>query len=95
MSSSIWILDYGASHHMSPNSSFFVFMSHSSSITVMTVDGTLMLLAGVGFFVTPNLSLSNVYYILKLTLNLVVVGQLCDYDDLVTFSSCYCFVQDL
>ena len=95
MSASIWILDYGASHHMSPNFCFFVFMSHSSSIIVMTVVGTLMPLAGVGFVVTPNISLSNVYYILKLKLNLVAVGQLCDYGDLVTFSSCYCFVQDL
>ena len=37
-------------------------LSFSSSIHVMTVDGTLMPLAGVGFFVTPNLSLSHVYH---------------------------------
>ena len=41
------------------------------------------------------LSLSNVYHIPNLTLNLASVGQLCDYGNLVTFSSSYSFVQDL
>ena len=49
-------------------------LSFSSSIPVMTVDGTLMPLAGVGFFITPNLSLSHVYHIPKLALNLASVG---------------------
>ena len=57
MSSSIWILDSGASHHMSQDSSCFTSMSHSSFVPVMTADGTLMPLAGVGSIVTPNLSL--------------------------------------
>ena len=39
--SSILILDSGASHYMSPDSSCFTSMSQSSSIHVMTVDGTL------------------------------------------------------
>ena len=34
------------------------------------------------------------FHIPKLTLNLASVGQLCDYGNLVTFSSC-CFMQDL
>ena len=63
----------------------------------MTTDGTPMPLAGVGYVVTHNLSLSlyNVYHILNLTLNLAFVGQLCDSGNLVTFSSSSCFVQDL
>ena len=52
---SIWILDSGAFHHMSPDSSRFTSMSHSYSIHVMTTDGTPMPLAGVGFVATPNL----------------------------------------
>jgi hypothetical protein len=40
-----------------------------------------MPLAGVGFVVTPHLSLPNVYPIPKLRLNLVNVGQLCDSGD--------------
>ena len=52
------ILDSGASHHMSLDSSCFTSMSHSSSILVMTTYGTPMPLAGVDSIVTRNLSLS-------------------------------------
>ena len=83
-----------ASHHMSLDSSYFTSMSHSSSVPVMTIDGTPMPLAGVGSIVTPNLSfsLSNVYHISNLTLNLAFIGQLCDYGNLVTFSFSCCFI---
>ena len=59
----------------------------------MTVDDTLMPLAGVGSVITSYLSLSNVYFILNLQLNLVSVGQICDY--LVMFSGSFCCVQYL
>ena len=95
MSHSVWVLDSSASHHMSPNSSSFAYVSPSSSIHVMTTDGTPMLLVGVGSIVIPHLSLPNVYHISKLTLNLAYVGQLCDSGNLVTFSSSSCYVQDL
>jgi hypothetical protein len=49
-------------------------MSPSPSIPVMIVNGTSMPLVGVGFVVTPHLSLSNVYLIPKLRLNLTSVG---------------------
>jgi len=64
MSHSKWVLDSCASHHMSPDSLYFTYVSPSSSIPVMTADGTLMPLAGVGSIVTPHLSLPNVYLIL-------------------------------
>ena len=80
---------------MSPDSSSFAYVYPSSSIPIMTADGTLMPLAGVGSVVTPNLSLPNVYHIPKLTLNLASVGQLCDSGNLVTFSSSSYYVQDL
>ena len=54
-----------------------------------------MPLAGVGSVVTPHFSLLNVYFIPKLRLNLVSVGQLCDSCNyLVIFSSSFCCVQD-
>jgi hypothetical protein len=74
MSHSKWVLDSGALHHMSPNSSSFTYVSPSSSIPVMTADGTLMPLAGVGSVVTPHLSLPNIYLIPNLKLNLAFVG---------------------
>jgi len=74
MSHSEWVLDSGASHHMSPDSSSFTFMSPSSSIPVITVDDTLMPLAGVGSIITPHLSLPNIYLIPNLKLNLASIG---------------------
>ena len=81
MSHSEWVLDSGASHHMSPDSSSFTAVSPLSSIHVMTADGTPMPLAGVGFVVTPHLSLLNVYLIPKLKLNLASIDQICDFGD--------------
>ena len=78
MSHSEWVLNSGASHHMSLGSLSFTFVSPTPSISIMTADDTLMPLAGVGSIVTPHLSLPNVYLIPKLKLNLAFVGQLCD-----------------
>jgi len=69
-----WVLDSGASHHMFQDSSSFTSMSHSPSIHVMTANDTSMPLVGVGFVVTPHLSLPNIYLILKLRLNLTSIG---------------------
>jgi len=96
MSHSEWVLDSSASHHMSPDFSSFTSVSPLSSIPVITADGTPMPLAGVGFVVTPHLSLSNVYLIPQLKLNLASIGQICDSGDyLVMFSGSFCCVQDL
>jgi len=69
-----WVLDYGASHHMSPDSSSFTYVSPSPYIPVMTADNTLMPLASVGSVVTPPLSLSNVYLLPKLRLNFASIS---------------------
>jgi len=96
MSHSEWVLDSGTSHHMSPDSSSFTYVSALSSIPLMTADDTPMPLASVGSVVTPHLSLLNVYFIPKLKLNLASIGQIYDSDDyLVMFSGSFCCVQDL
>jgi hypothetical protein len=81
---------------MSPDSSSFVFLSHSSYIPVMTGNSTHMHLANVGSIVTPHLSLLNVYLISKLALNLAFIGQLCNSGNylVILSSSLYC-MQDL
>jgi hypothetical protein len=67
-----------------------------SSIPVITADGTPMHLAGVDSVTTPHLSLSNVYLIPKLKLNLASIGQICDSGDyLVMFFCSFCCVLDL
>jgi hypothetical protein len=53
----------------------------------MTVDDTSIPLADVDSVVTPHFSLSNVYLIPKLRLNLTFVGQLCDSGDYLVISS--------
>ncbi|KAL5844545.1 hypothetical protein ACOSQ3_010599 [Xanthoceras sorbifolium] len=95
MSSFVWVLDSGASHHMSPNSKFFVSLCPVLFTSVTTADGTPMPLAGVGSVVTFQLSLSNIYHIPKLTMNLVSVSQLCDSSYSMFFTSTSCHVQDL
>jgi hypothetical protein len=91
-----WVLDSGASHHISSYSSSFFFVSPSSSIHVMTANDTYMPLTNVGFIITSHLSLFNVYLILNLILNLVSIGQICDSSNyLVIFSSSFYYVQDL
>jgi hypothetical protein len=74
MSHSDRVLDFGALHHMSLDSSFFTFISPLLFIPVMTADDTFMALACFGYVVTPYLSLPNVYLIPKLRLNLASVG---------------------
>lgn len=66
ISSSIWILDSGASHHMSPNFNSFVPLHPAPSVPIMTADGTPMSIAGTGSVSTSHLSISDVYYIPKL-----------------------------
>jgi len=96
MSHPKWVLDSGASHHMSLDSLSFIFVSPSSFNHIMTVNGTYMPLTCIGFVIIPHLSLSTVYLILNLTLNLTSVSQIYDSGDyLVIFSFFYFCVQDL
>lgn len=53
----------------------FVSLCPTSFVPIMTTDGTHMPLVGVCSVVNSYLSLSNVYYILKLLLNLTSVDQ--------------------
>lgn len=95
LNSPLWILDSGASYHMSHDCSSFISMSFDSrSPSILTADGTPLPLTGIGTIQTTHVSLPNVYCIPKLTMNLVSVGQLCDLGYLVHFSSTTCSVQD-
>ncbi|KAL6527326.1 hypothetical protein OROGR_016416 [Orobanche gracilis] len=67
----------------------------TSKSSVSTNDGTHMPLVGVGNVTTENISLSNVYCIPKLTMNLASVGQLCDSGNSCHIFPTTCYVQDL
>ncbi|KAJ9548119.1 hypothetical protein OSB04_020662 [Centaurea solstitialis] len=92
--SSLWILDSGASRHMSPHLISFTSLSPRSPVSVMSASSTPLQVEGVGSVVTPQLSLSDVYYIPTLALNLVSVSQLCKTGYWVFFSDYLCCVQD-
>lgn len=95
ISPSTWVFDSGATHHMTSDLSLFTSLSSlSTSISVLTVNGTSMSLAGIGSITTSGLCLSDVYYIPQLTLNLISISQLCASGYVVQFSSTSCYVQD-
>ncbi|GJT04193.1 uncharacterized mitochondrial protein-like protein [Tanacetum coccineum] len=58
-----WILDSGASHHMSYLMSQFISLNLNSSKSIEAVNGDSMPLAGIGSVDTPSVALSDVYYI--------------------------------
>ncbi|XP_052625020.1 uncharacterized protein LOC111912222 [Lactuca sativa] len=89
--SSLWILDFGATHHMTPHLSSFVSLSQVSSIYVKSASDTSMLVEGVGSVFVSHITLPDVYYIPKLTLNLASVSQSGNW---VFFSDSVCVIQD-
>ncbi|GFS32293.1 hypothetical protein Acr_00g0021810 [Actinidia rufa] len=97
VSSSIspWYFDSGCSNHMTSDASIFSIKSSESSFPVIhTTNGSSMTVDHVGHVSTSALSLSHTYYVPKLTINLVSVGQLCDLGLTILFSSTGCVVQD-
>ena len=66
----------------------------SSLTPIHTINGTQMTITHTGHVTTPNLSLPETYHILNLTLNLISVGQLCEKELIVIFSSSGVQVQD-
>jgi hypothetical protein len=75
-----WIVDSGASKHMTPHSTMFKIYKHmSGKDKVQTVDDSLRPIAGVGDITcTPELQLSSVLHDPNFTNNLLSVGQLVD-----------------
>jgi hypothetical protein len=73
MSHSEQVLDSCASHHMSLDSSSFVFVSPSLSILVMTASCALMPLTDVSYVVTPHFSLPTIYLVLLVSYVIMVI----------------------
>ncbi|KAG9453992.1 hypothetical protein H6P81_006896 [Aristolochia fimbriata] len=91
---SLWIIDSGASNHMSSDLSLFVSTSSSASASfspICTDDGSQLSVSHVGSICTPSsIHLSDVLYAPQLSLNLISVGQLCDLGFQVLFTSSGC-----
>jgi len=77
ISSDKWIIDSGAINHMSHYLPSFVSLSPNTSISIATANGDLVPLFDISIIATPYLSLSDVYYIPSLAMNLTYVGKIC------------------
>ena len=97
-SSSKWVIDSGATDHMTGNSSLFsTFQPHTSAPTVTLADGSKSRVLGSGSVnPTPLISLSSVLSLPELSFNLISVSKLtralnCS----AQFFPDYCLFQDL
>jgi hypothetical protein len=80
---------------MTSNSTFF---SHKTAISpnpaIYTVDGSHMPVSHIGSIFTSNLSVSDIFLVPKLSLNLLFIGQLCELGLELKFSNKGVDVQD-
>jgi hypothetical protein len=92
--SSEWFLDFACYNHMTDNP--HLTSAHTPPVlpTITTADGSAMTVSHVGSISTPNLSVSDVFCVPKLHLNLLSVGQLTELGLNLFFSSRGCLVQD-
>uniref|UniRef100_A0A2N9F2K6 Integrase catalytic domain-containing protein n=1 Tax=Fagus sylvatica TaxID=28930 RepID=A0A2N9F2K6_FAGSY len=92
--SSKWFLDSACCNHMTDNP--HLTSAHTPPVlpTITTADGSAMTVSHVGSISTPNLSVSDVFCVPKLHLNLLSVGQLTELGLNLFFSSRGCLVQD-
>ena len=96
MTSTSWILDSGATHHMTSDATHLVDLTpiHSS---VRTADGTSLPVTQCGRLVPTthqSVALPTVHHVPGLALNLISVSQLTDHGLTVTFTFSACVVQD-
>jgi hypothetical protein len=92
--SSEWFLDSACCNHMTDNPHLTSAHIPSVSPTITIADGSTMTISHVGSISTPNLSVSDVFYVPKLYLNLLSVGQLTELGLNLFFSSHGYLVQD-
>jgi hypothetical protein len=92
--SSEWFLDSDCCNHMTDNP--HLTSAHTPPVlpTITTADGFAMTVSHVGSISTLNLSVSNVFCVPKLHLNLLSVGQLTELGLNLFFFSRGCLVQD-
>lgn len=93
-----WVIDSGASHHMTGmSSSFSSYMVSSGKNMVRIADGSFSSIVGQGDIpITPELWLSSVLHVLKFTLNLLSVSHITKaLNCCVTFFPSHCVFQDI
>ena len=97
-SSSKWVIDFGATDHMTGNSSLFTtFQSHSSTSIVTLADGSTSCVLGSGIIhLTPLITLTYVLSLPHFFFNLISVSKLTrTLNCSISFFHDYCLIQDL
>ena len=90
-----WVLDSGASFHMSSDSSVLSSLrSLDFPVNVLTADGTPLPVASRGTLSTPSFSVPDVSHVPRLTMNLFSAAQLTDSGCRVILDVDSCSVQD-
>ena len=96
--STIWIIDSGASSHMTSNRSIYSSYSpscHSSSV-VLADDSRTNVLGEGAIYANPNLWFSSILHVLKFPVQLLSVSQLAkSLNCFVMLFPSYCVFQDL
>jgi len=92
---SSWVLDSGASFHVSSDQSQLVACKPiADDASIQTADGTSCHITHQGSLCTSNFSVPNVSFVPQLSMNLLSVGQLTDHNCFVGFDDSSCFIQD-
>lgn len=97
-SSHKWVMDFGATDHMSGNLNIFsTFLSHTASSYVIITDGTTYNIVGSRVKQpTSSITLSSVLDLSNLAFNLVYVSKLMkDLNCCISFYPDHCLFQDL
>lgn len=95
-STSSWVLDSGASFHMSYDSSALSSLQPlDSPVNILTTDGTPLPVVSCGTLSTPSFSVPNVSHVPRLTMNLFSAAQLTDFGCRVILDTDSCSIQDL
>ena len=91
----LWLLDSGASLHMTPDASSLRHLRPPPHISrVRIADGTVLPITSIGHLSTRAFSVPAVSHIPRLSMSLMSVSQLTDLDCQVIFDRTSCRVQD-
>ena len=97
-SSGPWILDFGASDHLSDNKDIFSSLTFTSPLPMVTLsNGSQTIAKGIGSTCPlSSLPLTSVLYVLDSPFNLISISKLThDLNCLITFSDHFVMLQDV
>jgi hypothetical protein len=93
--SSSWVLDSGASFHVTSDQSRLPSTTPvTEGTSVQIADGTLYHVTHKGSLSDSNFTVPNIFFVPELSMNLLSVGQITDHNCFVGFDDSSCFVQD-